>query len=562
MKVLGISCFYHDSAVCAIEDSRILFAIHEERLSRLKHDARFPVLAVAKALEFCRWKIEEIDEIVFYEEPQTKIERIMDQIVDGWPHTWKMFSSELPKFIRDKYPVGKIIKDLLRFDGAVSCCQHHRAHAAAAFYTSSYDDALVITVDGVGEYETVAVHEGVGNRLEKRCAIHFPDSLGLLYSVFTDYLGFEVNEGEYKVMGLASYGQPKYYDVLVKNIISFQDDGSFRLNLRYFDFNNSRCHYSGRLVSLLLIEPRRPQDPVGRAHEDLAASVQKLLEDSLTHMLSALLMKYPHKNVCLGGGVALNCTANASIVRRLGVGVHIHPAAGDAGGALGAALDRMVQLRNVRGIARYNFSSYLGNEYTDLYIENTLKINKIAYIKSGRIAEDIAQHLAEGRIVAVMQGRDEWGPRALGNRSILADPRLPGMKGHLNAKIKFREEFCPFAPMILEEYYGDYFETLGMQESPHMLFTHKALKAELVAAAVHVDQTSRVQTVSCKQNPFLYAVLEEFYRLTGVPVLINTSFNLRGEPIVSSPSDALKTFYASGINVLALGEYFVVKDTA
>jgi len=342
-------------------------------------------------------------------------------------------------------------------------------------------------------------------------------------------------------------------------MIVLDSDGSFRLDRRFFTFCDVQRHYSDYLVEYLGLRPRKPADPIAKPYMDLAASVQKALESALINMLKALLRSNPSRNICLAGGVALNCTANAEIIRQLGVNVHIHPAAGDSGGALGCALAAAVPGFG-QALYRVPITPYLGLCHQEKAIQAALTLNGIGYTESRDIRKEIARKLASNKIVAVLQGKDEWGPRALGNRSILADPRDPKMKDHLNAKIKFREEFRPFAPVVMKEYYGDYFETLGMKESPHMLFTHKALKSQTVPAVVHEDKTSRVQTVSRQQNPYLYGILEEFFRLTGVPVLINTSFNLRGEPIVGSPSDALKTFYASGIDYLAIEDFFIGKE--
>ena len=561
MKVLGISCFYHDSAVVAVEDGQILFAIHEERLSRHKHDARFPILGVSKALEACRWSINDVDKIVFYENPNIKLGRIFDQVVSGWPSSWRLFSEHLPRFYRFKFPFERIVRDKLRYKNEVLFSEHHRCHAGSAFFTSPFEKALIMTVDGVGEYETLTAYIGQGNHLKKIKTIHFPDSLGLLYSVFTQYLGFRVNNGEYKVMGLAPYGQPQYYGRILGEILHLRKDGSFYLNQKYFDFNDLRFHYRESLVKHLGVLPRSKDEPIEVKHKDLAASIQKALETALLHILKTLLKDYPYKNLCLAGGVALNCTANTRIVRELGINVHIQPAAGDAGGALGAAFEGVID--SITQVPyRFPFSPYLGTEYSDKAIQATLAINGVPHQRMSNIYETVARLLAEGNIVAVVHGRDEWGPRALGNRSILADPRRAEMKDHLNAKIKFREDFRPFAPVIMREHYGDYFETLNLDESPYMLFTHKVLQSDKIPAATHVNKTGRVQTVSVEQNSCLYSILEEFYKLTGVPVLINTSFNLRGEPIVSSPSDALKTFYASGIDFLVLENYLVEKAIA
>ena len=562
MLVMGISCYYHDSAVAVVDDREIIFAIQEERLSRVKHDPRFPVLAIGHALEACGIGINDLDQIVFYEDPSLKLQRLWDQVIDGWPRSRRLFVEDLPRFVRDKFPIGEQIRQHLGFHGTVEYSQHHRSHAASAFYTSPFERALVVTMDGVGEYETTTVHLGEGNRLTKLRSIHFPHSLGLFYSVFTDYLGFEVNEGEYKVMGLAPYGTPRHVDKLVGPVLRLRDDGSFMLNQRFFAFRSPQRHYNAALISHLGIAPRRRDERVTEQQHDLAASVQRALEMAMSNLLAPLMREYQITEFCFAGGVALNCTANARMIRDLGIRSWIHPAAGDAGGSIGAALQSAIREHQDAPCRRYRLSPYLGIAYPEPVIRASLSGNATPYRERKDISEDIADRLADGKVVAIVHGRDEWGPRALGGRSILADPRRAEMKDHLNAKIKFREEFRPFAPVVKKAAYGEWFETLGMEESPYMLYTHKALRPELTAAVTHIDGTSRVQTVSAEQNDYLHRILGAFERRTGVPVLINTSFNLRGEPIVSSPSDALKTFYASGIDGLAIEKFLVDKDSA
>ena len=560
MLRLGISCYYHDSAVAIVDDSEIKFAIQEERLSRRKHDRRFPALAVAHGLQACGVPINDLASIVFYEDPQLKLKRLWDQVIDNWPRSRRIFEQDIPGFVHHKLPIAAQIRNYMGFQGNIEYSEHHRSHAASAFFTSPFERAVVVTLDGVGEYETASVHLGEGNRLEKQRAIHFPHSLGLFYSVFTDYLGFEVNDGEYKVMGLAAYGKPRYLDKLIGPILRIGEDGAFTLNQRFFDFCSTERHYSPALIEHLGIPPRPPGGQMREEHQDLAASVQQALELAVGKILVRLIRDYETKDFCFAGGVALNCTANAQVIRDLGIRSHIHPAAGDAGGAMGAALQSAMRAREGGPPHRYRFSPYLGIRYPEPVIRATLSVNQIPYRQSADVAGEIADWLASGKVVGILHGRDEWGPRALGARSILADPRHAEMKDHLNAKIKFREEFRPFAPVVKEEAYRDWFETLGMSESPYMLYTHKALRPGQTAAVTHVDGTSRVQTVSPEQNAYLYRILEAFERRTGVPVLINTSFNLRGEPIVSSPSDALKTFFASGIDYLMLEDFVVEKE--
>jgi len=562
MLVMGISCYYHDSAVALIDDDEIKFAIQEERLSRLKHDPRFPVLAIGHALQACGIGIDDLDRIVFYEDPALKLQRLWDQVIDGWPRSHRLFLQDIPRFVRDKLPIDKQIRAHLGFRKTIEHSQHHRSHAASAFFTSPFERAVVVTLDGVGEYETATVYLGEGNRLTKIRSIHFPHSLGLFYSVFTDYLGFDVNEGEYKVMGLASYGRPRFVDKLVGPVLRLQNNGSFTINQRFFDFCSRDRHYAPLLTDHIGIEPRAAHEAVTEAHQDLAASVQQSLEMALINLLAPLIREYGTRDFCFAGGVALNCTANSRIVRELGIRSWIHPAAGDAGGAMGAALQSVMRAREEAPTQRYRLTPYLGLHYPQAVAKASLSVNGTRFRQSPTIAVDIAERLSQGKVVAIVHGRDEWGPRALGGRSILADPRRAEMRDRLNAKIKFREEFRPFAPVVKKEAYGTWFESLGMQESPYMLYTHKALRPELTAAVTHVDGTSRVQTVSAAQNEYLYRILDAFDQQTGVPVLINTSFNLRGDPIVSSPSDALKTFFASGIDSLAMEDLLVDKDTA
>ena len=558
-RILGVSCFYHDAAVASLDDGRITFAIHEERLSRCKHDAALPRHAIRAALAHNGWRAEDVDRVVFYEDPALKLQRLEDQVKRFWPESRFLQEVGIPGYLANKFTVARQLREEFGFRD-VACGNHHISHAASSFYTSPFENALVLTLDGVGESESAAVFLGEGNSLRRVFSINFPDSLGLFYSVFTQYLGFEVNEGEYKVMGLAPYGKPTLIDRILNHVLILEEDGTFRLNLDFFNFCDIERHYRDRLIAHLGVPPRNATDPMTQAHCDLAASVQLALEKAVCNLLRAMLLRYPTKDVCLAGGVALNCTANARLIRDFGIRLHIHPAAGDAGGALGAALYEAAQQAPAGALLRPEFTPYLGVSFSPIQIEQDLSERGVAWRRDGNVAASLARRLAAGDVVAIVHGRDEWGPRALGGRSILADPRRAEMKDHLNAKIKFREEFRPFAPVVMEQYYGEYFETLGMTQSPYMLFTHRALQPAAVAAVVHADQTGRVQTVNAQQNAYLYDILREFHALSGVPVLINTSFNLRGEPIVSCPADALKTFYASGIDCLAIEDYLVEKE--
>ncbi|NQV45622.1 MAG: hypothetical protein HQ501_11995 [Rhodospirillales bacterium] len=557
VSILGLSCYFHDSSVALVVDGEIVFAVSEERLSRKKHDSGFPTLATGLLLGQIDASIHDISEIAFYEDPHKKYHRMVRSILMEWPNSWDAFRNFLPLYMQRKANLLPELRATLGYKNPMTVRDHHRAHAASSFFTSPFERALVITVDGVGEMDTASVFLGEGNKLRKVKSVEYPHSLGLFYSVFTDYLGFEVNEGEYKVMGLAPYGIPSMKDKIVGPVLHLNEDGSFGLNLKYFSFVSANWHYRDALIEHLGMPPRAPGAALNQEHYDLAASVQAALEDALLGMFGALQKEFGISDFCYAGGVALNCTANARLVRELGIRLHIHPAAGDAGGALGAALDAYVPHVAKGELYRPHFTPYLGCAYSETIIELSLKYGDVVYERIDDVADELAEAMADGKVVAIVHGRDEWGPRALGGRSILASPAVPGMKDILNSKIKFREEFRPFAPVIMEEHYGEYFETLGMDDSPYMLFTHQVHKPEAIPAVTHDDNTSRVQTVNREQNAYLYAILEAFKRRTGLPVLINTSFNLRGEPIVSSPSDALKTFRNSGIDVLALENYIV-----
>jgi len=561
MKILGISCFYHDSSIAIIDDDQIVFSISEERVSRKKHDNSFPLNAIKKAFDFLKIEIKDIDKITYYEKPDLKFKRILDQVYKNWPDSKNIFEKHLQNYYHEKYDIENIIRKKLNFNGEMKTVEHHLSHASSAFYTSNFDNSLIIIADGVGEFETTSIFLGEGNKITKLESLNFPDSLGLFYSVFTDYLGFEVNEGEYKVMGLAPYGNPIYLDKLIPEVIDIKTNGFFSLNKKYFNFNSEDHHYSEELIEYLGIKPYVKGEKMSQELIDLSSSVQKALEIALKNLFKYSIDRYGIKNICFSGGVALNCTANSMLVRDLGICLHIHPAAGDSGSSLGCALYESVNsIENRDRIIRFDFQPYLGLSFNDEQIESFLKSKKINFSKSENSSEFIAKKLSDGYVIGLLQGRDEWGPRALGNRSILADPRTFEMKDHLNSKIKFREEFRPFAPVIIKDYYEEYYETLDMKESPFMLFTHKSKKPENTQATSHVDHTSRVQTVTSTQNEKLFSILENFKKITGVPVLTNTSFNLKGEPIVSSPEDAIKTFENSGIDFLIIEDFIIDKN--
>ncbi len=557
LKVLGISCFYHDSAVVAVEGSDIRFAIHEERLSRNKQDSGFPVLGIKKALEHCGWDIRDVDRVAFYEDPQLKLERLEQQVLYDWPDSWELYDRVIADFKQNRLDIGKIIRTQTRYPGIIRIYEHHYSHAAAAFFTSPFEESLILTIDGVGELDCLALFHGKGNSIKKLASIEFPDSLGLLYSVFTNHLGFKVNSGEYKVMGMACYGKPIYRDVILHKIIKLNDDGSFNLNHKYFNFSDTKIHARPALEKLLGIKQREPESKINQKHLDLAASVQEALEETVLHVLRHAFKTYGENNLCISGGVALNCTMNGRITREFGIHPHIHPASGDAGGAMGCALAAAIEAEPKT--MRYALDPYLGVAFSDSEVAETLARRGVRYTTPDNIARVVGKLVADGNVVAVHWGRDEWGPRALGNRSILANPADPEMKDHLNAKIKFRESFRPFAPIVLAEHFEDYFESYGAADSPHMLFTFPVKQPEAIPAVTHVNRTGRVQTVSRQQHETMYEIISCLAEKTGVPVIVNTSFNLRGEPIVGSPDNALNTFFDSGIDYLAINNTLVSK---
>jgi len=559
MRTIGVSCFYHDSAVVAIENGEIRFAIQEERLSRVKHDARFPQLALQAALLHCGWKWDDVDQVFFHEDPDFKFERVVAQARDGWPGTWNYWRNVIPYHYHHKRGIETHMR-LLGYNGPIYNAQHHRSHAAATFFTSPFERALVLVIDGVGEWDTLTVWNGEGNNLHRIQSISFPHSLGLLYSVMTNYLGFRSNNGEFKVMGLAAMGDAfPLADRLLENILLLNADGSFGLDQKYFDWCNPHCHHTPALEKLLGVPPRKPGGPIEQEHMDLAAAVQYALETTVLRMVQLFLGQGNHRNLCMAGGVTLNCVLNAMILRcNPDLTLWIQPAAGDAGCAMGAAIIGDLADCAPTNVRRYPFTPYLGIDYPDRIIEQTLA-DCSWFPQQESNAQEIARQLAQGKIVALYQGRDEWGNRALGNRTILADPRDARMKDRMNAKVKFREAFRPFAPVVMDTHAKYWFETFNSPSAAHMMLTHQAYNPDHVPAVVHVNGMSRIQTVSETENPFLFEILTEFHRLTHVPLLMNTSFNLRGEPIVSSPYDAMQTFEQSGIDTLAFGRWFMLE---
>jgi len=591
LRILGISAFYHDSAAALIEDGRIIAAAQEERFSRKKHDARFP----ASAIDYCLTEggvgMGGIDCVVFYDKPFLKFERLIETYVAFAPRGFRTFRMSIPLWLREKL----FLKDLLlkeikkigggSWNGRLLFSEHHLSHAASAFFPSPFEEAVVLTMDGVGEWATTSAAIGKGNSLVVQKEIHFPHSLGLLYSAFTYYTGFKVNSGEYKVMGLAPYGEPKYANKILEHLIDVKADGSFRLDLSYFDYCTGLTMTNAKFDALFGSPPRKPEQLLTQHHMDLAASLQAVTEEVVLRLTRALREETGIENLCLAGGTALNCVANGKVLRDGRFrDIYIQPAAGDAGGALGAALVgyhmQLGQARVVRGDAMHG--SYLGPAFAQADIEARLGScgARFEVLDDAQLLTACADDLSQSKALGWFQGRMEFGPRALGNRSVLGDPRSPTMQKTLNLKVKYRESFRPFAPSVLRERVGDWFEL--DRESPYMLLVADVVKSRRramtadesslfgidklniprsdIPAVTHVDYSARVQTVSEETNPRYHALLSAFERKTGCPVLVNTSFNVRGEPIVGVPEDAFRCFMGTELDALAIGNCYLRKD--
>ena len=591
MRILGVSAYYHDSAAALIEDGVVLAAAQEERFTRKKHDSGFPTHAIEYCLSRAGVGLEGIDRVVFYDKPFLKFERLLETYLAFAPRGFKSFRMSIPLWLREKL----FLKDLLqkafqkldtagKWNGELLFSEHHLSHAASAFFPSPFEEAVVLTMDGVGEWATTSVAIGRGHKLEVRKEIHFPHSLGLLYSAFTYYTGFKVNSGEYKVMGLAPYGVPKYVDKIYKHLIDVKPDGSFRMDLSYFDYCTGLTMTNAKFAELFGGPARKSSEPLTQHHMDLAASLQAVTEDIVLKLTRALREETGINNLCLAGGVALNCVANGKVLRDAKFeNIYVQPAAGDAGGALGAALVgyhmQLDQPRRVNGDAMQG--SYLGPLFEQADIEARLKAAgaKFETLDDATLLETAAADLAHGKAMGWFQGRMEFGPRALGNRSILGDPRSPSMQKTLNLKVKYRESFRPFAPSVLRERVAEWFELDG--DSPYMLMVADVVKSRRLAmtpeqqalfgieklnvprsdipAVTHVDYSARIQTVDKNVNPRYHGLISAFERKSGCPVLVNTSFNVRGEPIVGTPEDAFRCFMGTELDVLAVGNCYLRK---
>ncbi len=582
MNILGLSCYYHDSAAALVRDGRVIAAAQEERFSRKRHDEAFPIEAVRYCLKEGGIDASQIDLVVFYDKPLLKFERLLRSYLAFAPSGLRSFATGVPQWIKRKLWMKELIREALDFKGEVLFTEHHESHAASAFYPSPFDEAAVLTMDGVGEWATASIGKGAGNKLDLLRELHFPHSLGLLYSAFTYYTGFKVNSGEYKVMGLAPYGEPKYAALIRDTLLDLKDDGSFRMDMSYFDYAAGLTMTNAKFDRLFGGPPRKPESPLTQRDMDLAASVQSVCEEVMARMARHARTVTGSKNLCLAGGVALNCVGNGKIIRA-GIfdKVWIQPAAGDAGGALGAALFAWYAVlgkpRAVDGIRDSQQGSLLGPSFSDGEIESYLKAKGAPYRRMESVAKETAALLAAGKVVGWFQGRMEYGPRALGARSILGDPRDPSMQSRMNLQIKHRESFRPFAPAVLAEKAADWFDLKG--ESPYMLVTAPVKESRRVAesteharlfgierlnhprssipAVTHVDYSARLQTVTREANAPFYDLLKAFDAATGCPVLVNTSFNVRGEPIVCRPDEAYACFRRTKMDYLVLGSFLL-----
>ena len=592
-SILGISAFYHDSAAALIIDGTIIAAAQEERFSRKKHDYRYPYNAVQYVLSEANLKLSQIDHIVFYEKPFLKFERLLETYLAFAPLGFKSFSLSMPIWLREKLFQKKYLFDNLKdhdenFNdiNKINFSEHHYSHAASAFYPSPFEEAIILTLDGVGEWATTTVSIGKKNEIKMIKEINFPHSLGLIYSAFTYYTGFKVNSGEYKVMGLAPYGEPKYKDIIVNNLMDIKDDGSFRLDMSYFNYATGLTMTNKKFSNLFGQPVRDPKkNPLTQFHMDIAASIQAVTEEIVLKISQSIASEYKIKNLCLAGGVALNCVANGKILKnKIFDNIWIQPAAGDAGGSLGAALAYWhKELGQPRDIFKDQMKgSYLGPSFNEQEIETELKLLKANYkkINSENLIEIIANELSKEKTIGWFQGKMEFGPRALGARSIIADPRSEKMQKELNLKVKFRESFRPFAPSILIEDVSNWFDLKN--ESPYMLLVadiKKELQIQMskedqtlfgidklnikrssIPAVTHVDYSARIQTVHKETNPVYHNLLKKFKDITGCPVLVNTSFNVRGEPIVCSIKDAFNCFMGTNLDILVCENFILYKN--
>jgi len=586
MNILGISAFYHDSAACLVQDGKIISAAQEERFTRKKHDFSFPINAIRFCLQNSKLSAHDIDYVAFYDKPFLKFERILETYLSYAPVGLTSFIKAIPLWIKQKLWMKELIKKELGYEGKIIFTEHHESHAAAAFFPSPFQEAAFLTMDGVGEWATSSYGVGRDNNVQIQAELHFPHSLGLLYSAFTYYTGFKVNSGEYKVMGLAPYGEPKYKDIILSELMDLKEDGSFKMNMKYFNYCVGLTMTNKEFDKLFGGPPRKPESPLTQREMDLARSVQEVTEEVMLRMARHVRKETGQKNLCLAGGVALNCVGNGRILRE-GIfdNIWIQPSAGDAGSAMGAAIFAWYQYLDNKRIADnkkdFQQGSYLGPEFGSDYILNYLNKNNMPYLEltDDEIPERIADLIAQENVVGWFEGRMEFGPRALGSRSIIGDARSTKMQEVMNLKIKFRESFRPFAPSVIKEKVSDYFEL--DRESPYMLLVapvRKEIRREMtgeeqklfglaklhvsrsnIPAITHVDYSARIQTVDKETNPLYHKMISRFNEKYGCAVIINTSFNVRGEPIVCTPEDAYRCFMRTNMDYLIMGSFLLDK---
>lgn len=585
MNILGISCFYHDSAACFLQEGRIIAAVQEERFTRKKHDFNFPIHAINSCLDQGHIQVKDLDYVVFYDKPFIKFERIIETSLAYAPSGISQFIQAIPIWLKQKLWIPELIRDELNYKGKILFSQHHESHAASAFYPSPFNEAAFLTMDGVGEWETASFGVGKGNDLDIQYYLRFPNSLGLLYSAFTYYTGFKVNSGEYKLMGLSPYGEPKYTDLILRELIDLKEDGSFKINMRYFGYCDGLRMTNRRFDRIFGGPARKPETKITQRHMDIAASIQKVTEEIMLRMARQVHKVTGMDKLCLAGGVALNCVGNGRILREGPFKeIWVQPASGDAGGALGAALLVWHKyLKNKRvsdGKDDSQNTSFLGPAFSDENIENFLKKENIPYQKLlySDIPHTVSDLIIQGNVIGWFQGRMEFGPRALGARSILGDSRNTDMQSKMNLKIKYRESFRPFAPTVLAGKASEWFDL--NTESPYMLlvapvrndkrlkvdneevlkgFEKLKIKRSLIPAVTHVDYSARVQTIRRQDNMLYYDLIDAFYKKTGCPVIINTSFNVRGEPLVCTPEDAFRCFIRTEMDYLIMGCFLLDK---
>ena len=599
MNILGISAFFHDSATCLLKDGKIISAVQEERFTRKKHDSSFPLESLKYIIKNSHLKAEDVDYVAFYDKPFLKFERILETYLNYAPRGLKSFIQSMPIWIKEKLFLPQLLtkeinsafgldkKNAVDWQKKLLFPEHHQSHAASAFFPSPFENAVILTLDGVGEWATASAWVGKGMEMQPIYEINFPSSIGLLYSAFTYYLGFKVNSGEYKVMGLAPYGDPKYKDLILNNLVDLKEDGSFSMNMKYFDYCVGSTMTNGNFNKLFGAPPRKPESKISQRDMDLASSIQKVAEEIILKIARFLRVETGETNLCLAGGVALNCVANGKIYsERIFDNIWIQPASGDSGSALGAALAVWHQFLGKERVVSETDSmsgTYLGPCFSNTDIEKYLNENSIPYERFAEndLLDRVADELSSEMIIGWFQDKMEFGPRALGNRSIIGDSRSPRMQSVMNLKIKYRESFRPFAPSVIREKVNDFFEF--NDSSPYMLMVAPVNKEKLlkvskdkksvsgvniineprsdIPAVTHVDNSSRIQTVHKETNPKYYSLLKKFQEKTGCPVIVNTSFNVRGEPIVCTPEDAYKCFMRTEMDYLVLGDFLLDKKS-